>query len=358
MSSNTANNKKQNHLEYRVFPEPHWRLTPGNSAIHSEILLVHGLGEHAGRMLSVASFLANQGFAVRILDLPGHGGDGSESHHRLMRAYLTEGGPAEVLHAIRNLSAADQQHLHHVRDEKNLQLNSTCFQSCVETVERCMLWSAADGNESRRPHFVWAHSMGGLAAILALGNIDRDLSSAPNGAVLTSPALAPPPFKDDLLTRILTAKAQFISGFLPLKPFAMLQRGAMRALDLKSDSRWASDHVSDLEDEKIIHQEDPLQHLFLPLCFVARLLPAMSRAHSQAKNLRTPTFSIVPGFDPIVDTHGLLKWSTRLKSSFDKNRPHRVQKYEDLCVHDVPRSSISKEAMERAGGWLLGAEPI
>ncbi|HCW44706.1 MAG TPA: hypothetical protein DGU45_05270 [Planctomycetes bacterium] len=116
MSSNTANNKKQNHLEYRVFPEPHWRLTPGNSAIHSEILLVHGLGEHAGRMLSVASFLANQGFAVRILDLPGHGGDGSESHHRLMRAYLTEGGPAEVLHAIRNLSAADQQHLHHVRD--------------------------------------------------------------------------------------------------------------------------------------------------------------------------------------------------------------------------------------------------
>jgi len=197
-------------------------------------------------------------------------------------------------------------------------------------------------------------AMGGLAALGALEKIDRDISSAPKGVVLSAPALAPPPFKDDLLSRLATFKAYVISNVTILKPFAMLKRGGLRALDLKSDGRWSSRYVSDLPDEQALHPADPLQQLLLPMCFLGRLLPAMGRAHSMVRHLRTPTYAIAPGFDPIVDTRGLLRWAPKLRPSMDPTRPHRLSRQEDLSIHDVMRSSMADEVLEDAHRWLIG----
>ncbi len=196
--------------------------------------------------------------------------------------------------------------------------------------------------------------MGALATLGALEKMDRDISSAPKGAVLSAPALAPPPFADDLLSRLASNKAYIMSTFAPLKPLAMLQRGAAWALDLQSDGRWSSHHVSDLADEQALHPADPLQQMFLPICFLGRLLPAMGRAHSKVRELRTPTYAIAPGFDPIVNNRGLLRWAPRLRSSMDPARPHRLARYEDLCVHDLARSSAADDVFECARQWLVG----
>jgi alpha-beta hydrolase superfamily lysophospholipase len=49
---------------------------PGEATLHGVILLVHGLGEHAGRYEHVAQQLASWGYAVRGYDQYGHGDSG------------------------------------------------------------------------------------------------------------------------------------------------------------------------------------------------------------------------------------------------------------------------------------------
>lgn len=40
---------------------------------HSQICIVHGLGEHCGRYIGMAKMIALQGFKVRLIDLRGFG---------------------------------------------------------------------------------------------------------------------------------------------------------------------------------------------------------------------------------------------------------------------------------------------
>lgn len=65
-----------------------WPLPPG-SAVRAVVVLVHGLGEHAGRYARLAAHLNAWGFAVRGYDQYGHGESGGPrgglpSMHRLL----------------------------------------------------------------------------------------------------------------------------------------------------------------------------------------------------------------------------------------------------------------------------------
>ena len=51
---------------------------PGDTALQGVVLLVHGLGEHAGRYEHVAQHLASWGYAVRGYDQYGHGDSGGK----------------------------------------------------------------------------------------------------------------------------------------------------------------------------------------------------------------------------------------------------------------------------------------
>lgn len=109
----------------------------------STVLLVHGLGEHAGRYTHVAEWLNQQGYGVRAYDHYGHGHSSGPRGGLQRETQLLE-HLAEVLAALR--------------------------------AER------APGHHST----VLGHSLGGLvvAAAVARGRI------APDGVVLSSPALA------------------------------------------------------------------------------------------------------------------------------------------------------------------------
>jgi alpha-beta hydrolase superfamily lysophospholipase len=106
-----------------------------------QVLLVHGLGEHAGRYAHLAQWLSDRGYAVRGYDLYGHG------HSSGPRGHL----------------ARDLQHLEHLAE-----------------------LASATRAPGAAPLLVLGHSLGGLiaAAAVAHGLLRAD------GLVLSSPALA------------------------------------------------------------------------------------------------------------------------------------------------------------------------
>ena len=103
-------------LERREFPVDHWRVTPVSSAAHSEVILVHGLGEHSGRMMPLARQLASLGYNCRVPDLPGHGGCGGQFHHAVIEAYLHSADATEVIDRLEDILAHLTSDVHRLID--------------------------------------------------------------------------------------------------------------------------------------------------------------------------------------------------------------------------------------------------
>ena len=120
------------------------------------VLLVHGLGEHAGRYAQVAAHLRHWGFAVRAYDQQGHG-QSEGLRGDLLRPGSLQADLARMIDATR--------------------LNPTLAQS---------------------PLILLGHSMGGLVVARTLSEQLRSVDAA----VLSSPALGAFP---NLLQRILLA---------------------------------------------------------------------------------------------------------------------------------------------------------
>ena len=340
-------------LEFRSSPFRHWRVTPAQGVGHCELILVHGLGEHAGRMMPLARRFAAMGYRCRVPDLPGHGAHGEDSHHALVEAYLRGRTASEVIDLIQEMPHRLIEEAKKIAADKHQQLFGTTFEEIIEQVERLTLWSAIDSNESRVPHHVWGHSLGGLAAFHAVSRIDRDQCCAPTSLVLSSAAFAPPA-DDDVLKKIIIGQAYLLSSFSMLRPIAALQRLLLQLLRVDGDGRFANEHVSDLPAERHLHSMDPLQNHQIPLCFAGRLLPWMARARKVARTLRTPVMIFAPGFDPIVNTTGSRTVAASLPISIDDRRSQRLDIYESMTVHDLVRSSCAEAIISRAHSWMKG----
>lgn len=62
-----------------------------DSEAQGAVLLVHGLGDHSGRMKNIALHFANQNYLVRAFDLIGHGqSTGSRGHCSNLQTYLNQ----------------------------------------------------------------------------------------------------------------------------------------------------------------------------------------------------------------------------------------------------------------------------
>ncbi|MAW76107.1 MAG: hypothetical protein CMJ95_01785 [Planctomycetes bacterium] len=341
-------------LEHREFPVAHWRVTPASGSAHSEVILVHGLGEHAGRMMPVARQLASLGYNCRVPDLPGHGGCGGSAHLAIVESYLRGKDATEILDRIQSFPEHQQQEADEDNSWQLAALYRTSFEQIIETVQKLATWSVIDGNDADRPHFLWGHSMGGLACFHAACRIDRDFTSAPTGLILSAPAFAPPPQDNDLLLKLVSAQALLLSSFTVLKPIAALQRLCLRILSLEGDGRWASKHVSNAPAETLLHSKDPYHNHRIPLCFAARLLPAMAASRTRARNLRTPVFAFAPGYDFIVNSTGTRTVAACLPISIDPLRPHRLEIFEDMQSHDLARSWCGNPSLTRIHQWMQG----
>ena len=119
-------------------------LPPDNKSPTALVVIVHGLGEHAGRYQHVAEVLVDQGYAVRGADHRGHGRSGG------LRGHVDD-------------FAVYRDDLHRLTTHLR------------------------EAHEEDLPCFVLGHSMGGL---LTLDYLRDHLESGLSGAVLSNPCLA------------------------------------------------------------------------------------------------------------------------------------------------------------------------
>jgi alpha-beta hydrolase superfamily lysophospholipase len=138
------------------------------TATRAVLLVVHGLGEHAGRYDEFASRMASVGIATFASDLRGHGlSDGRRGHVPRFEVYLQE---------------LDR------------------FRSCI-----------VSSTGSRTPLFLLGQSMGGLIALRYL----QEFGSRTAGAVICSPWLA----TAMEVPRWKTLVAPVLARLLPTLPF-------------------------------------------------------------------------------------------------------------------------------------------
>ena len=151
----------ENGIFYRHWPVAE-NIAGGTKAV---VLLVHGLGEHCGRYLALASTLNQAGYAVGALDLPGHGrSEGARGHI---------GQFAEYQEAVLSLYAKIEQ------------------------------W------HPDRPVFILGHSMGGLLTTgLLLEHQALFKGALLSGAALQSP-LQPPAWQMFIMRVISTIAPKF-----------------------------------------------------------------------------------------------------------------------------------------------------
>jgi alpha-beta hydrolase superfamily lysophospholipase len=216
------------------------------------VLLVHGLGEHAGRYDHVASQLLDWGFAVRAYDQRGHGESGG------VRGVL----PNET---------ALLDDLAEIVDDTRLR--------CVRLLEEVNADGRSPQPPAHLPLVVLGHSMGGLVVsrFVALGIRPVD------GLVMSSPALDPG----------LNALQKLLLAFMPrLAPDLCVGNGL--------DARYIS------HDEEVVKKyfTDRLVHdRISPRLgkFIATAGPATVAAAAQ---WRTPTLLMYAGADRLVNPAG------------------------------------------------------
>ena len=169
----------------------------GNGA--RDILLVHGLAEHAGRYEHVAARLVEGGYRVTLLELRGHGeSEGQRGHTRHWHRYV-----------------------------EDLQLAGSVVQ---------------------RPLAIVAHSMGGLVTLDALREpyVPRVV-----GVALSNPLVRPASLPSARRQRLVRALARYVP-FLPIPTeldTALLSRDRAVVLDYEADpavfptvtARWAAE---------------------------------------------------------------------------------------------------------------------
>ncbi len=173
-----------------------WRLWEAEEAV-ALVVIVHGLGDHAGRYDLVAESLVARGFTVFGFDQRGHG------------------------------------------RSQGIRGHAPSFGQLREDLGRAI--KEARSVSGRLPVFLWGHSMGGLLVIRHLQGDPGDV----RGAVITSPWLAtraPVPEWKRLLARILDRVAPWLALSTGMAPEALM-RDADRLRAYRED-RLVHDRIS------------------------------------------------------------------------------------------------------------------
>ena len=339
-------------LELREAPYRHWRVMPASGSAWAEAVVVHGITEHPGRMMPVARWLAERGIASRVVELPGHGSGGSGDPARgVVEAYLDCRDASEVLDRIEGQDDRDRAIASAHGAAQRSRLRTVTIDALATTVEMIARWAMIDGNDSDRPLFIWGHSLGGLASLIAAARLDRDLAAAPSGLLLLSAALrAKAPAKDGALGGLLVATSALLQ---PIPIIGHAVRAGAWLSGLSVDTTWSIPTVSDIEAEQRLLAADPLVGGQVPLVLLSRIQHGMSRAQRAARDLRTPTMVIAADGDAIVDARGSRRVASALPASPDPTRGHHSLFLADASSHDLPRSSDQERVLAPIEEWLL-----
>ena len=264
------------------------------------VLIVHGLGEHAGRYEGVAQLLLQMGFAVRGYDQRGHGrSDGQRGALPDDDALLED--LAEMV---------DEARIHGMP-----------FPTTAGELE------AENAAAKNLPLIVLGHSLGGLvAARFAALNL-RPIE----GLVLSSPALNP---GFSLFQKL------FLAASLKFTPSITVSNG----LNPKHLSRDPEVVKAYLEDRLNHNKISPRLGQF-----IATAGPATIAA---AANWRTPTLLMYAGADKLVNPEGSRRFATLAGKSRTVKPGVVTAKCFDGYSHELFNEPESAPVFELLKTWL------
>ena len=264
------------------------------------VLIVHGLGEHAGRYEGVAQLLTQLGFAVRGYDQRGHGrSDGQRGalpDHDVLLEDLAEMVDEARLHGMPFPTTAGELEAEHAAP-KHL------------------------------PLILLGHSLGGLVAARFVALNLRPVE----GLVLSSPALDP---GLNFFQKLL------LSASLKLMPSMSVNNG-LNPQHLSRDPQVVKAY---LEDRLVHNKISPrLGH------FIAT---AGSATIAAAANWRTPTLLMYAGADKLVNPEGSRRFATLAAQSKTVKPGMVTAKCFDGYYHELFNEPEPAPVFELLKTWL------
>lgn len=255
----------------------------------ADVLVVHGLCEHAGRHTRIHDALLASGFAVHAFDLRGHG-----------------------------RSAGPRAHVRRFAD-----LEQDLFD-----VRNWVLRSRHRAGKPKRPWFVYGHSL---------------------GALVTAHSAIGCPGPPDGVSGVILASAPF--EVEPSAPGWALWLGARMQKVLpraKAPAKVGAEGISSDPEEQRAYLEDPLVTRRFSLRLGHEILEAGERALEEARRLKVPVLALHGREDPIAKWQGseaFLERTTSKERSLHLYDGLRHELHNERLPH---RERVLAEAM----AWL------
>ena len=255
----------------------------------AQVLLVHGLGEHAGRYAELARELGDWGFAVRAYDQRGHGLSGGP------RGGLThDTALLDDLAAVIDATRAEQQRI----------------------------------GQQGQPLILLGHSLGGLVASRFVSLQRRPVDAL----VMSSPALDPG----------LSALQKFLVATLPaVAPNLRVNNGL--------DPRYLSHDAAVVA----AYRADPLVHPKISARLARFIATAGPATVAAAADWRVPTLLLYAGADHLVNPAGSRAFAAAAASPRVPPGTLSVQGFESLyheIFNEAPAGAAAVRAALKA--WL------
>ena len=329
-------------------------IEPSKTRPHTTILFIHGICEHAFRYFPIAIEWAREGYQVLLFDLRGHGLDSMpiKPFLWLARAYsevkdarkLTNAIESGILNCLELIEQIQESHLDLL---KSVKMADHLHQ--ISSIISELTSQRAGPNDP--PFFLAGHSLGGLLTTEAGWGLGNHGTVLPKGIILFSPALKPnaKPAGGCLESAVLSLSwNSHQSGWLA--PVKWMLRG-FASLNLKQDTHWVSDWISDIPDERELHRIDPLILRKVPLSYLSSIERQMIRTLDKGARYPVDAIIFVPLADRIVDAEGTVAFGETLCTSRG-DKSSQLFVYGDFWCHELLRSSRRELILDAVYRWL------
>lgn len=320
-----------------------FRFEPPRTAT-ANLVLIHGLGDHAGRNLRLAARLASAGYRTFLFDLAGHGA----SPHRwddvrwVYQTYATlDSGPA-LVDLFQRCRREDPQATRELAAAQYDQLTRTGARDHLAQLLRVV--AAVRRRGDRTPLFLLGHSMGALLAAEASWRLHAE-GAAPEGVVFVAPAFRPRGNPDSPAMQLA------VDGAWATRDTSVLRFALKRVLDLNLpvDMTWGGKWLSDVRDQVAVFENDPLVPRQLPTRYASSIESLMVRV-DRRRAFPVPGLVIVPGRDGIVNRDAAVDFARRANAESGAGQFELVEF--GVTAHDVLRSTAGERAMQTILAWL------
>lgn len=324
---------------------------PGRTA-DANILLCHGLTDHAARHLPTAMWLARAGYRAVLFDLKSHGGQGQavDQSWRIKEAYASSERAASVvaqLDGLRSEPAFSRAfQVRRYRDLKGTRMRDHLAQ--LEGITGQLV--ASRRFEGDLPLFLLGHSMGGLICAESAWSRQRRPLADLRGVVMLNPAFRPRGRPGSALEKSLVnafwklrrSPAWFLPAALPRAGFKGLFE-----LDFPLDTTWGIPWLSQQPDEVALFDRDPLTPRAVPSRFASSIETQMVATDRRASPFPVAALIVLPGRDGITSVDGGLDFARKVPAA-----QLSLVRFSEVCAHDLMRSEARTAVRETVDSWI------